>query len=179
MPDPIVQEHFSILLYLFSSFIQADAAIFAIFGVFVVFRLQGMESDYNRDYNNLTDATRQVFPDVARDLALARSRTQIKQILLTLNNPSFDGVVSRILTVIEAREVIKRSLTIPLVLFSIHIALNSVCLVFSNLISKAGVTLFYVVAGLSIALFLVLIYFLIRVVRITLIPAKQVAGSVH
>jgi hypothetical protein len=152
-PNPLsITEHqFSILMYLFSSFIQADAAIFAIIGVFVVYRLQSLENDFDNGLRFLKEQARMNgLPEIADKLELAETIQEREEALKALDTRPFKAIVGRLRVLPNAIAQIRRSIKWPLGLFIFHILMNCMLL---GVADKFVGQLVLPAAGLSMGVF--------------------------
>lgn len=144
-----MEHEFSIMLYLFSSFIQADAAIIAIIGVFVIFRLQSTKSWTDETYQKVIQRSqtgisilnhlRKQYVEFARQLELNQSEPDQIGVLekgLAIE-PGWE-ILRNLISVLRSVKIIKNDLKTTLIYFSIHICLNSFFLVFAQPIWNCG-----------------------------------------
>jgi hypothetical protein len=169
---PFITEHqFSILLYLFSSFIQADAAIFAIIGVFVVYRLQSLENDFDNGLRFLKEQARMNgLPERADKLELAETIQEREEALKAMDEPPFKAIVGRLRVIPNAIAQIRRSIKWPLGLFIFHILMNCILLGVADTIP--GQLVLYV-AALTIGVFASILISVFKLVRGTLMLSAQ------
>jgi hypothetical protein len=167
---------FSVMLYLFSSFIQADAAIFAIIGVFIVYRLQSLENDFDKSLRILIDWTkRHGRTNDSLMLELAETRQEFEKTLKTLDTPPFKALVKTLEDLPLAMSKIRQSIKLPLVLFICHILLNSLLLASSDSIGGLWV---YCELGISIAFFGVLLVLVYRlVIQALTLPIRDIVNQ--
>jgi len=163
------QEHFSILLYMFSSFIQADAAMFAIFGVFVVYRLQGLDTDFDRNWEILLGNAGRMFPDEVTAIELAATTEERAKALKILDKPPYASVVRRLILIPDARAALKDSIQLPTAILVIHLLLSCFGLAISGALSRSSDILFYFVTFLMSCVFLAIVTLLVMVVKKSLL----------
>jgi hypothetical protein len=166
-----MEHEFSIMLYLFSSFIQADAAILAVIGVFVIFRLQSTKAWTDETYQkvilrcqtgiSILNRSRAQYIEFSRQLELNQSEPdQIDMLEKGLAIEPGWTSLRNLISVLRSVKIIKNDLKSTLIYFSIHICLNSLFLVFAQSIWNCGSLFVYSSCLLSITIFVVLILFI-------------------
>jgi hypothetical protein len=157
-----MNEYSTIFLYLFSSFVQSDAALLAIFGLFSVFRLQSLDTDYQRNWDIITSVFPTDLAEAQRSIILANSSEGREAALAKLEGTQFESVANRLVRIPLARNSIKTGLKVPTALLSAHLLSCSLGLVFSASLGNLGAVGFYLVALLAVAPVIIAVLLMIR-----------------
>jgi hypothetical protein len=118
-------------LYTFSALIQADAAIFGIFAVFMVYRLQTMDSYFQSSFNIASSIDSPVKDDVKR-LLLPIPEAEVQRIMFDHRSTIYLSHLLTVATTGYQKKTTTRS-SIPVFIFLIvHVALSSIGLFYSG-----------------------------------------------
>lgn len=148
---------FSILLYLTSSFVQADAAIIALVGVFVIFKLQFLQSWTEEKYSSLLsklDLDQEISPDSKEPLHMFESEEdRLAGLEIFVKDFKYGDEVTVIRMALRAISLLKSKVKRPLIIFSCHIVANALLLILANGVSRSGPLLAYSLASVSLLAF--------------------------
>jgi hypothetical protein len=129
-------ESFTVALYLFSSLLQADAAILGLGIVFVVYRLQHLYGVYQPYVTLLLGCDLPGAPQDCRKIIKGANVQEVDQILAKYKEHRFSPAFEFIAESRRSLQEIKRRFVPPLIVVALHCLISAVSLWYMSFISR-------------------------------------------
>jgi hypothetical protein len=134
-----MQDIFTTYLYLFSSLLQADAAILGFGAIFVIYKLQSLDNRYQMAYDACQNA-KGIIPEFSTKLMGGLSEDGIYDIIsTTIHNPHIFKQMELLVTVPKRKEIVKNYVILPMFLIGFHCITTSILLWTAPVIVGTGI----------------------------------------
>jgi hypothetical protein len=134
----MLNESYTVALYLFSSFLQADAAILGLGIVFIVYRLQHLYNVYQPYVTLLLGCDLMGVPQECRKLLKGATEAEEKEILTKFKGHRFEPAFEFIIESQDLLRDIKRKFIPPLIVVAVHCIVSGISLWYLSFISQVS-----------------------------------------
>jgi hypothetical protein len=132
----MLNDSYTVALYLFSSFLQADAAILGLGIVFIVYRLQHLYNVYQPYVTLLLGCDLSGVPQECRKLLKGATEEEEKDILKRYKGHRFEPAFEFIIESQDLLRDIKRTFIPPLIVVAVHSIISGFSLWYLSFISQ-------------------------------------------
>jgi hypothetical protein len=134
----MLNDSYTVALYLFSSFLQADAAILGFGIVFVVYRLQHLYNVYQPYVTILLGSDLEGVPQACRKLLKGATEAEKKEILVKYKGSRFEPAFEFLIDSQYLLSSIKLTFVPPLIVVAIHGIISGISLWFMSFIAQSS-----------------------------------------
>jgi hypothetical protein len=115
-------------LYLFSSLLQADAAIIGLGAIFIIYKLQSMDSNFQNALRLCMAAGYGEIGDLAKFIVITEDANKKRELLKRAEGQMHYDQLKLLITIPERKISIKHSAKWPLIFLAIHISATTILL---------------------------------------------------
>jgi hypothetical protein len=149
---------FTTALYVASSLLQADAAILGFGAVFIIYKLQSLDSTYQDAFRTCLSASSAQVAEIAKLIVVAPDLERKNKLLESLVGNHYYPHLSRLVSIPLRQEEVKTSIKWPIIAVSLHISLSAIILwLIPNIHAAGGDNSIFLAAGFDVFLFMLLI----------------------
>ena len=133
-----MNDTFTTALYLFSSLLQADATIIGFGAIFVIYKLQALDSSYQNALTLCQSAGQGDVGDIAKLIVITDDPNKKETLLQRHEGQLYYSQLRLLITIPLQKNKVKRIVKWPLFFTVIHISLSVICLWLTPNINSVG-----------------------------------------